>query len=85
MHTAHIAKFYYEQWKRSGGELDADGRARHDRGNVEKTLRRFAIWSRSRSPSRLIGGVISSSAWRASMLACAEQRKQINSSQKGPS
>lgn len=35
MYTAHIAKFYYEQWKRSGGELDADGRARPDRGNIE--------------------------------------------------
>lgn len=33
-HTAHVAKFYWEQWKRSGGELDENGRARSDRGNA---------------------------------------------------
>lgn len=33
--TAHIAKFYYEQWKRSGGEIDENGRADPKKGNLE--------------------------------------------------
>ena len=35
MHTAHIAKFYWTQWRRSGGELDANGCANPKHGNIE--------------------------------------------------
>jgi hypothetical protein len=27
-HCAHVATFYFSMWKRLGGHLDADGRAR---------------------------------------------------------
>jgi hypothetical protein len=33
-HTAHIAKFYYEQWLRSGGTYDENGSADPKQGNV---------------------------------------------------